>query len=297
MRSAVPASFELPPPGSLQFLTLVPVILAAAVLTSPQVPDLDDLASVLRRAVAGPHRCTPHLLCCPGPGSQTTPLRAPSAPLQPPSPTPSPTDAALASLLESIPTIPRGCEDEVAHAFHLELFRHYGANASSLPQSPIREQWVWVRSHAPSLPGIAEVLCTFLTSPPPAQQIVDSRDASPAEAEAANQAEGATKKKGYMPEKVDPQVFSKALWVGWQEIDDPPAGEVDTWLLGGILRYKFGAGLSSISDAQLNHTAKFTIVGVKPVNYDKGMKLTQHHIAHLGGVQEAALHPMGSRPR
>ena len=46
-------------------------------------------------------------------------------------------------------------------------------------------------------------------------------------------------------------MFSKALWVGWQELDDPPAGEVDAGLLGGILRDKFGAGLSSISDAQL----------------------------------------------
>ena len=34
----------------------------------------------------------------------------------------------------------------------------------------------------------------------------------------------AAKKKGYTPQKVDTQVFSKALWVGWQEIDDPPGG-------------------------------------------------------------------------
>ena len=54
---------------------------------------------------------------------------------------------------------------------------------------------------------------------------------------------------------------------------------MDAGLLGGILRDKFSAGLASISDTQLNHTAKFTIVGVKPVNYDKGMKLTRHHIA------------------
>ena len=74
-------------------------------------------------------------------------------------------------------------------------------------------------------------------------------------------------------------MFSKPPWVGWQELDDPPAGEVDTGLLGGILRDNFGAGLSSISDARLNHTSKFTIVGVKPVDYDKGMKLTRHHIA------------------
>ena len=76
---------------------------------------------------------------------------------------------------------------------------------------------------------------------------------------------------------------------------------MDARLLGGILRDKFRAGLSSISDAQLNHTAMFTIVGIKPVDYNKGMKLTRHHIARgwkiSGGVQEAALHPMGPRPR
>ena len=132
------------------------------------------------------------------------PPRVPEAPPQTRSPTPSPTDAALASLVEWIPTIPRGCEDEVAHAFHLQLFRHYGAYASSLPQSPIREQWTWVRNHAPSLPGIAEILCAFLASPPPVQQITDSPAASPADAEAANQAAGAAKKKGYTPQKLDP---------------------------------------------------------------------------------------------
>ena len=67
--------------------------------------------------------------------------------------------------------------------------------------------------------------------------------------------------------------------MGWQEVDDPLAWEVDVALLGRILRDEFGAGLASISDAQLNHTAKFTIVGVEPVDYDKGMKLTRHHIA------------------
>ena len=108
---------------------------------------------------------------------------------------------------------------------------------------------------------------------------MDSPAASPAEAAAANQAEGPAKKKGYTPQKVDPQIFSKALWVGWQEVDDPPLGELDAGLLGGILRDKFGDGLSSISDAQLNHKAMFTIVGVKPVDYDKGMKLTRHHTA------------------
>ena len=102
---------------------------------------------------------------------------------------------------------------------------------------------------------------------------------SRAEAEASSPAEGAAKKKAYTPQKVDPQVFSKALRGGWQEIDDPPAREVDAGLLGGILRDKFCHGLSSISNAQLNHTAKFTIVGIKPADYDKGMKLTQYHIA------------------
>ena len=211
VRSAVPASLELPPPSSLQFLGLVPVILAAAVLTSPQVPDLEDLAGVLRQAVATPRSVpTPEApvdapeisFAVPAPVPKpraAAPLRPPGAPLQPPSPTPSPTDAALASLLEWIPEIPRGCEEEVAHAFHLQLFRHYGASVSSLPQSPIRDQWTWVRSHAPSLPGVADVLRTFLASPPLVQRVVDSPAASPAEAAAANQAEVAAKKKGHTP--------------------------------------------------------------------------------------------------
>ena len=55
--------------------------------------------------------------------------------------------------------------------------------------------------------------------------------------------------------------------------------EVGAGLLGGILREKLGARHASISDAQLNHTAKFTIVGVKPIDYEKGMKLTRYHIA------------------
>ena len=220
MRSAVPASFELPPPGSPQFLALVPVILAAAVRSWP---DLKALAGVLRQAVATPSPVTtpeapvdaPEILfaiLAPVPKPRAAdPLRAPGAPLQPPSPTPSPTDAALASFLQWIPEIPRGCEDKVAHAFHLRLFRHYGVSVSSLPQSPIRDQWTWVRSHAPSLPGVANVVRTFLASPLPIQRVVDSPAASPAEATAANQAKGAAKKKGYMPQKVDPQVFSKAL--------------------------------------------------------------------------------------
>ena len=223
VRSAVRASFELPPPGSPQFLALVPVILAAAVLTSPQTPNLEDLATVLRQAVATPTPVTileapvdaPEIsFAVPAPvptPRAAAPLRAPGAPLQPPSPTPSHTDAALASLLEWIPEIPRGCEDEFAHAFHLQLFRHNGASVSSLPQSPIRDEWTWVRSHAPSLPGVANVLCTFLPSRPPVQRVVHSPAASPAEAAAANQAEGAAKKEGYTPQKVDPRIFSIAL--------------------------------------------------------------------------------------
>ena len=214
VRSAVPASLELPPLGSPQFPALVPVILAAAVLTSPPMPDLDDLASVLRQAVAVaspvaiPETRTdaPNIsFAVPAPIPKpraAAPLRVPGAPLQPPSL--SPTNAALASLPEWIPKIPRGCEDEVAHAFHLQLFRQDGASVSSLPQSRIRDQWTWVRSHAPSLPSIADVLRTFLANPPPLQPIVDSPAATPTEAEAANQAESVAKKKGYTPQKVDP---------------------------------------------------------------------------------------------
>ena len=124
-----------------------------------------------------------------------------------------------------------------------------------------------------------DVLRTFLASPPPVQHVADSPAASPAEAAAANQAQGAGKKKGCTPQKIDPQTFSKALWVGWQEVDDPPSGEVDAGLLGGILREKFGVGLSSISDEQLNHKAKFTIVGIRPAGYDRGMRLTRQQTA------------------
>ena len=78
---------------------------------------------------------------------------------------------------------------------------------------------------------------------------------------------------------MDPQIFSKALWGGWQEVDDPPLGQVDAGLLGGILCDKFGTGPLSISDEQLNHRAKFRIVSVKPAEYDKSMKLTREHTA------------------
>ena len=291
VRSAVLASFELPTPGSQQLLVLVPVILAAAVLNSPQAPDPEELADVLRRAMAAPSAVPVPENAARAPGLSfavpdpipkhraASAFRAPGATSQPPLPTASPIDAPLASLLEWIPEIPKGCEDEVAHALHLQLFRQYGANVSTLPQSSIRDQWAWVRSHAPSLPGIADVQRTFLSSPPPVQQVADSPAASPAEAAAANQAQGAAKKKGYTPQKMDPQTFSKALWVGWQEVDDPPSGEVDARVLGGILRDKFGAGVPSIADEQLNHKAKFTIVGIRHAEYDRGMPLTRQHTA------------------
>ena len=115
--------------------------------------------------------------------------------------------------------------------------------------------------------------------PSPDPTVVDSPAASPAKVEAFNQADGAGKKKVYTPHKVNPLVIFKAPSVAWQEVDDAPAGEVDAGWLRGILRDKFGAGLASIADAELNHPEKFNIVGVTHVDYDKGMKLTRHHIA------------------
>ena len=211
MRTAVPASFELPSPGSRQLLVAVPVILAAAVLTSPWVPDLEELANVLRRAMTTPSpvpapeapvRAPEPSFAIPDPVPKpqaAVALLAPGAAPQPPSPTASATDSAVASLLEWIRDIPKGCEDEVAHAFRLQPFRHYSASVSTLSQSPLRDQWTWVRSHTPSLPGVAHVLRTFLASPPPVQRVTKSPAASPAEAAAANQAEGAAKEKRYTP--------------------------------------------------------------------------------------------------
>ena len=46
-------------------------------------------------------------------------------------------------------------------------------------------------------------------------------------------------------------------------------------------------GLASISDVPLNHTAKFTIAGVTPVDYGKGMKLTGHHIGRCSKISQA----------
>ena len=65
--------------------------------------------------------------------------------------------------------------------------------------------------------------------------------------------------------------------MGGQGTDETPAGDVDASLLGGILREKFGSGLSSISDPQLNHTARSSIVRIKPTDFDHGMKLVDNH--------------------
>ena len=86
VRGAVPASFELPSPGSQHSLVLVPVILAAAVLTSPQVPDLEELANTLRWAMTTP-----------------SPVPAPEAPVRAPGlsfaiPDPIPKHRAAAAL-------------------------------------------------------------------------------------------------------------------------------------------------------------------------------------------------------
>ena len=119
---------------------------------------------------------------------------------------------------------------------------------SSLPQSPIWEQWTLVRSHPPSLPGIAEVLRNFFASPPAVQQIVGSPAASPDEAEAANQAGGATKTKGYTPQKGTPRCSPRHHgWCGKRSMT-PRRGKWTWGWLGGILRDQFGAGLPSISD-------------------------------------------------
>ena len=68
---------------------------------------------------------------------------------------------------------------------------------------------------------------------------------------------------------------------------DPPAGDVHAGLLGGILRDKFGSGLSPISHAQLNHTTRFAIVGIKPADYDHGMKLVHNHMARRSRISWA----------
>ena len=286
VRSAVPASFELPPPGSSQFVALVPVILAAAVLTSPQMPNLDDPAGVLRQAVpvASPMAIpdtlmdAPNISFCrlgprsqtPGSHSRTRVLLSGRRHLHPPPSTPRwPPFWNGSSQSHGDVKTPStsSCSATTARALAPSFNPRCGINGHG--SASTHRAWPASRtSCAPSLPAL-----------PQSNKIVGSPAASPAEADAANQAEGAAKKKGYTPQKVDPQVFSKALWVGWQEIDAPLAREVDTVLLGGILLDKFGAGLASISDAQLNRTAKFTIVGVTPVDYDKGMKRTRHHIA------------------
>ena len=93
VRSAVPALSELPSPGSQQFLVLVPVILAAALLTSPQVPALEELANVLRRAMTTPS---------PVPAPEA-PLRAPDLSFAIPDPIPKPRAAAPLRALGAAP--------------------------------------------------------------------------------------------------------------------------------------------------------------------------------------------------
>ena len=103
VRSAVLASFELLAPGSQQFPVLVPVILAAAVLTSPQAANLEELADVLRRAMAAPSTVPVPQTPARAPGlsfavpdpipkpKAVSAFRAPGATAQPPSPTAPPT--------------------------------------------------------------------------------------------------------------------------------------------------------------------------------------------------------------
>ena len=205
------------------------------------------------------------------------PTKAPGAPHLPQPQTHSPEDAALADLLGWICTIQQGCADEMAHALHVKMLRQYGACASSFPQSPIRGQWGWLRTHAPTLSGMAEVLKDFMPNPAQLRKITEEPATSLDEAAAANQATGAAQKKPCTPQKTDPQLLSKALWVGLQAVDNPPAGDVDASLLGGIVRNKFRSGLLSISDAQLNHTARLTILEIKPADYDRGMKLIHNY--------------------
>ena len=109
----------------------MPVILAVAIFTLPQAPDLEALANVLRQAVAVPATSTEPpsisfavVALVPKNPRAAAPLRVPEAPQKTRSSTPCPTDAGLACLVEWIPTIPRGRGDEFAHAFHLQLFRH-----------------------------------------------------------------------------------------------------------------------------------------------------------------------------
>ena len=136
------------------------------------------------------------------------PPRVSEAPPQTQSPTPSPTDDALASLLEWIPTIPRGCEDEVADAFHLLLSRHYGADASSLPQSPIRVQWT-----CPVLP-VRPWSSTSRTAPPPRLLM----------RKPPIKRQGQPRRRGTHPRKWTPRCFSRHSGWGGRSWTTPQRG-------------------------------------------------------------------------
>ena len=240
VRSAVPASFEVPPPGSLQFLALVPVILAATVLTSPQVPDLEDLAGVLRQAVAAPSPVTtpearvdaPELsFAIPAPVPKpraAAPLRAPGAPLQPPSPTPSPTDAALASLLEWIPEIPKGFEDEVAHTFHLQLFRHYGASVSSRIGNPaIPDSGSVDLGPQPRAQPARHRRCPahLPRQPSPCQTGHGQSSRLPGRSRSRQPGRGRGQEEGVDAPESGARDLLRALWVGWQGWTTPHRGK------------------------------------------------------------------------
>ena len=152
-----------------------------------------------------------------------------------------------------IPTIQHGCVDKVAHSLHLKVSRQYGTQVGSFPQAPIRTQWEWLNTNASTLPGIEVVLQDFIAHPPHVQALPSDPTVQPEAAAAASSEAGTAQKLTYTPQKIDRAVYSKSLWIGLQEVDDPPAGEVNAGLLGGILRDKLGSGVASISEAQLNH--------------------------------------------
>ena len=66
--------------------------------------------------------------------------------------------------------------------------------------------------------------------------------------------------------------------MGWKAVDDPLAGHVDAGLLGGILQGQARIGALVHLHVKVNHTARFTIEGIKPTHYDRGMKLVHNHM-------------------
>ena len=98
----------------------------------------------------------------------------------------------------------------------------------------------------------------------------------------------------------------KAPWVGWQELDDPPAGEVDAGLLGGIGWHRVASERGSRPSRTRSLITRQNSPSCKPVDYDKAMKLIRHDIAQgwkISGAQSKkqpytpwALTPIGSTP-